>query len=128
MLAAVLGKVDHWHWTIDTIRKISILKHRLKKLLVCRRLHLYWTSGLHIHVGHIKQPPSISEILYVIFKLTYWGSPEVHWGIFVIYYLAGKELIFSTPPQIMRNFFLSKERLLKLKVKLPCLKYLWEEV
>ena len=29
------------------------------------RLHL------HIHVEHIKQPQSISKILYVIFKLTY---------------------------------------------------------
>ena len=29
------------------------------------RLHL------HIHVGYIKQPQSISEILYAVFKLTY---------------------------------------------------------
>ena len=31
----------------------------------------YVQLHLHIHVGHIKQPQSISEILYVIFKLTY---------------------------------------------------------
>ena len=31
----------------------------------------YLWLHLHIHVGHVKQPQSISEILYVIFKLTY---------------------------------------------------------
>ena len=31
----------------------------------------YVRLHLHIHVGHIKQPQSISEILYVVFRLTY---------------------------------------------------------
>ena len=43
MLTAVLGKVHHWHWTKEILWEISFLQHCLKKILVCRRLYLYWT-------------------------------------------------------------------------------------
>ena len=46
LLAQVLGKVHHWHWTKEILWKVSFLEHCLNKFLVCRRLHFYWTSAL----------------------------------------------------------------------------------
>ena len=62
-----------FHFSVIAKRQCWALYPFCKCTLVFREVLILTMKllHLHIHVRHIEQPKSISEILYVIFKLTY---------------------------------------------------------